>query len=171
MSNGPLPSLVGGALLRRAALSDAPALGALRALLRAEAAPNAVDALEAFERSCTAYFTRELSRAEPILRAWVACDDERVVATAVLMILPTLPRLGSNGIFDGRVRDVYVRPTHRRRGIARALMALVLDEARALHIDRLSLGASVMGRPLYEALGFVTKRDEMLYEGRALARA
>ncbi len=164
MSNRPLPSSVGGALLRRATLADAPALGALRALMRAEAASHAADVIGSFEHSCTAYFTHELSRAEPLLRAWVACAGECVVATAVLMILPTLPRLGSKGVLDGRVRDVYVRPTHRRRGIARALMALVLDEARVLGIDRLSLGASAMGRPLYESLDFVTKRDEMIYE-------
>ncbi len=164
MSNRPLPSSIGGTLLRRATLADAPVLGALRAMMRAEAGTYAPDVVETFQRSCTAYFTRDLSRAEPNLRAWVASDAERVVGTAVLMILPTLPRLGGVGAVDGRVRDVYVLPTHRRRGIARALMALVLDEARALRIDRLSLGASAMGRSLYESLGFVTKRDEMLYE-------
>ncbi|MBC5824584.1 MAG: GNAT family N-acetyltransferase [Candidatus Eremiobacteraeota bacterium] len=141
-------------------------LGTLRAQMRAEGSAQARDAIEAFERSCAAYFTREFSRAEPNVRAWVACDSEHVVATAVLMILPTLPRLDSQGAVDGRVRDVYVLPTHRRRGIARALMALVLDEARTLRVDRLSLGASVMGRPLYESLGFVAKRDEMVYERR-----
>ncbi len=165
MSNRPLPSSVGGTLLRRATLADAPMLGALRAMMRAEAGTHAPEIVEAFERSCAAYFTRDLSRAEPNLRAWVASDAERIVATAVLMILPTLPRLG--GAVDGRVRDVYVLPTHRRRGIARALLALVLDEALGLRMDRLSLGASAMGRPLYESLGFVTKRDEMLYEPQA----
>ncbi len=166
MSNRPLQAPVGGALLRRATPADAPVLGTLRAMMRAEGGAHAPDTIERFERSCAAYFTDAFSRAEPHLRAWVACDAERVVGAAVLMILPTLPRLGSTGSVDGRVRDVYVLPTHRRRGIARALMARVLEEARTLRIDRLSLGASAIGRPLYESLGFVTKRDEMVYEGR-----
>ncbi len=144
MSERPLMLSVASVQLRRATLADAPVLGALRAAMRAE------------------NFARDLSRAMPVLRAWVGCDAGRVIATAVLMILPTLPRLGSAGSVDGRVRDVYVLPTHRRRGIARALMALVLDEARALRIDRLSLGASAMGRPLYESLGFISKSDEMI---------
>ncbi len=164
MRERPLAPLSAEVSLRRATRGDAPVLGAMRAALRAETAAQQGPAIDAFARLCEAYFARELARAEPILRAWLACEDGRVVGTAVLMIIPTLPRLGSDTSVDGRVRDVYVIPTRRRHGIARALMATVLDEVRALRIDRLSLGASVMGRPLYESLGFVPKRDEMVYE-------
>lgn len=158
---GPIPVEVS---LRRATSDDAPVLGAMRAALRAESSAHEAAAIDAFARSCEAYFARELGRAQTILRAWLACEGQRVIGTAVLMMVPTLPRLGSEGTVDGRVRDLYVMPTHRRRGVARALMAAVLSEAGALRIDRLSLGTSVMGRPLYESLGFVTKRDEMVYE-------
>ncbi|MBC5803133.1 MAG: hypothetical protein GIX03_09120, partial [Candidatus Eremiobacteraeota bacterium] len=90
MSYRPSSWSAGGTQLRRATLGDAHVLGTLRAQMRAEGSAQARDAIEAFERSCAAYFTREFSRAEPNVRAWVACDSEHVVATAVLMILPTL---------------------------------------------------------------------------------
>ncbi|MDQ2859122.1 MAG: GNAT family N-acetyltransferase [Candidatus Eremiobacteraeota bacterium] len=162
MSEPPL-SRIGGTTLRRANAADATTLGTLRAAMSSERTRCDEAASRAFAATCASFFARELTRSEPFLRVWVASDDERIVATAALTTYRTLPRLASVGEVDGRVRDVYVVPEYRRRGIARALMALVLDEARSLSVDRLALGASVMGRPLYETLGFVSKTDEMLY--------
>jgi GNAT superfamily N-acetyltransferase len=72
--------------------------------------------------------------------------------------------LGSGGgETDGRVREVYVVPAYRRRGIARTLVGLALAEAKAAGVDRVTLGASAMGRALYASLGFVAKPDEMVY--------
>jgi hypothetical protein len=39
-----------------------------------------------------------------------------------------------------------------------------IDHAEARNVARLMLGASSMGRALYESLGFVAKSDEMLYD-------
>jgi GNAT superfamily N-acetyltransferase len=117
-----------------------------------------------YERACLSFFERELAQ-PTFLRSWVAERGGEVVGGASLTVLPTLPRFGRafSGV-DGRVRDVYVAPAHRRQGVARALMAAVMTEAERLRVDRLTLGASSMGRPLYHQLGFELKTDEMHYD-------
>lgn len=52
------------------------------------------------------------------------------------------------------VWGVFVCPAHRRQGIASALMRRSLDDMRRLGYSRVLLHASVMGGPVYEALGF-----------------
>lgn len=122
--------------------------------------------LARFEASCTDFFARELAAREPFVRAWLAFELERpehALGTATLTLVPTLPRFGDDGpLLDARVRNVYVVPEARRRGIARALMRAIMDDVTALGIGRLTLGTSVQGRPLYEELGFVPKADEMV---------
>jgi GNAT superfamily N-acetyltransferase len=87
------------------------------------------------------------------------------VGTAALLVYRTLPRVGGRGTpgrrIDGRIRNVRVEPAYRRRGIAAALLREATAEAERLGVDRLALGTSTMGRPLYESLGWVDKNDEM----------
>jgi len=97
------------------------------------------------------------------LRAWIAFDGERAVGSGCLMLLPALPRIGQAVPLDGRVRNVYVDPDYRRRGIALALMREALAEAERRRVDRLVLGTSDQGRALYERLGFTAKEDEMIF--------
>jgi GNAT superfamily N-acetyltransferase len=54
----------------------------------------------------------------------------------------------------GYVLNVYVEPEHRRRGLARKLMAAAGDEARRRGIRYMILHATAEGRPLYEDLGW-----------------
>jgi GNAT superfamily N-acetyltransferase len=55
----------------------------------------------------------------------------------------------------GRIRRVYVRPAWRNRGIGRALVTALVDEART-HFTRVRLRAENAGAArLYESMGFV----------------
>jgi len=116
-----------------------------------------------YGRACRALFERELAQ-PTFLHSWVAERNGEVVGGASLTVVPTLPRFGRpfTGV-DGRVRDVYVAPELRRQGVARALMAIVMAQAERLQVDRLTLGASDMGRPLYLQLGFEFNGREMHY--------
>ena len=82
-----------------------------------------------------------------------------------LSVAPGYPRLDVAGVKpEGRIRSVYVHPTWRGRGIARRLMLAAIAESQRLGVVRLTLGASPMGRALYESLGFRAKGDEMAYD-------
>lgn len=150
--------------IRRATVSDAEELGRMRASSAFERHAGDAPSRSEYQRVCTGFFAAQLADERSFLRSWIALRDGAVAGSASLSIFPTLPRYGHPfGGVDGRVRDVYVEPRFRRSGVARALMQAVLSEARALAIDRLTLGSSSMGRTLYKSLGFVAKSDEMVY--------
>ena len=58
------------------------------------------------------------------------------------------------------MQSVYVVPAARRRGVAHALMAAILEYARSARLIRLTLRPSDVARGLYESLGFAAL-DEM----------
>jgi GNAT superfamily N-acetyltransferase len=91
---------------------------------------------------------------------WLAVDDAGdVIAGAGVHIKPQLPRISRDG---ARVVtaplplavNVYTEPAWRGRGIARALMKVLMEWATEQGADRLVLHASDAGRPLYLSLEF-----------------
>ncbi len=151
--------------LRTAGAADAALLGTMRAAQQAEIEGDCDPAeVVRYARECTDFFARELATAPLWIYAWIAVvDGADVAGVAVLTLAPAMPRLGLVFGPDGRIRDVYVEPRHRRRGIARALTRAAIDRATLLGVSRLTLGTSKAGRPLYESLGFIDRRDEMVY--------
>ncbi len=60
---------------------------------------------------------------------------------------------------SGTVLGVYTVPQYRGCGIATKLMQMLIADARAQQLDRIVLGATKMGRPVYEKLGFVPQHS------------
>ncbi|XVU30529.1 GNAT family N-acetyltransferase [Actinoplanes sp. CA-054009] len=95
------------------------------------------------------------------MKVWVA--DDAICTVAVVPAALTLRTVWL-------IRDLYVRPASRRRGLARALLAAVEEEARAGGAHRLSLQtetANVRAIDLYATSGFaalteVTVMDDVL---------
>lgn len=176
-----------GALVRPATVADAAALGAMRAAQQAELAGGTAYAagIAAYADACTAFFARELGRPDAWVLGWIAtagtgtgdAADAAPAGSAVLTLAPGMPRFEpgrsghAHGSPDGRIRSIYVVPAARRRGLARALTLAAIAEAERRGVGRLMLGASDAGRPLYEALGFVAKGDEMVYAPAAAPEA
>jgi GNAT superfamily N-acetyltransferase len=91
---------------------------------------------------------------------WFAIAGEgTVIAGAGAHIRPQLPRVSHDHL---RIEDapaplavnVYTETQWRGRGVARALMRVLMEWATAQGADRVVLHASDAGRPLYESLGF-----------------
>ena len=78
----------------------------------------------------------------------------------VVLWLDLPPNMHTTVPRRGYLLNMYVEPTHRRRGLARVLVDEALFVCRASGVDAVSLHASDAGRPLYEALGF-TSTNEM----------
>ena len=97
---------------------------------------------------------------------WITTDGDRPVASAGIMILDWAPHfLDPAGEYRGYVLNVYVIPDYRRRGLARALVQLCLDEARSRKIRVVALHASSAGRPVYEGLGFRATSEMYFVDG------
>jgi GNAT superfamily N-acetyltransferase len=153
--------------IRRASPSDAHDLARLRvALAVSENNPGIETQTERadYHARCAAYFATRLPSER--LFVWVAEVDGDVVASAAMLVHESLPRSYSRdsvlGVpLDARLRSVFVEERVRRRGIARALVVEAIEYARKLGCFRITLGASQMGRALYDSLGFVALEREM----------
>ena len=67
---------------------------------------------------------------------------------------------------------LYVDPRFHRRGIARALLALLEDEARDRGIDALTTDASLVSHPLFAATGYdVVAWEDVVRNGESFRRA
>jgi GNAT superfamily N-acetyltransferase len=97
--------------------------------------------------------------------AWLVeeTDTGAIVAGGGLSVLPWPP--GPSYPIDrlAFVYNVYVEPTHRRRGLARRVMEAIHEFCRAHGIRSIALNASEDGRPLYEALGYQVTASPMMF--------
>jgi GNAT superfamily N-acetyltransferase len=59
----------------------------------------------------------------------------------------------------GYILNLYVEPVYRGRGVAKAMMARAEERFRELGVTYEILHATVMGRPLYEKLGWVATTE------------
>jgi len=94
--------------------------------------------------------------ARPDLTVYVADVEDVVVGTATAMMMPNMTYTCAPTLF---VEAVVVRPTHRRRGIATAMMQRILADAQAAGCNKVQLlshkrHASDGAHRLYSALGF-----------------
>jgi len=92
---------------------------------------------------------------------WLAEVEGEVVAGVGVFLHRLLPRRDDLGLRqEAYVVNVDTEPAHRRRGISRRLMEEVIEWSRSHGLTRITLHASVHGRPMYESLGF-TPTNEM----------
>src|SRR5215831_16392671 len=95
---------------------------------------------------------------------WLAiAENGMVVAGAGVQVRTLLPRPETDVAREALVVNVYVQPVYRRHGLARRLMADILAWSHEQGIERVSLHASSMGRPLYESLGFAPSNEFVIY--------
>lgn len=82
-----------------------------------------------------------------------------VVAGAGVLWQDLPPNADTGLTVRAYVLNVYVRPDHRGRRLARRLVEHLLAECAARGVRLVSLHASEAGRPTYEALGFTPTNE------------
>lgn len=154
----PTPAGRHGFTVRPAGMDDLPALAHHRSAMFRDMRQLAPDSESSLTDATATYLRDAMPRGEYL--AWVAQDVEgHVVGGAGVQLRPILPRPrpGSSDLEmgpEGLVVNVYVEPPWRQRGVARALMTMLLGALATRGIRRIVLHASDEGRPLYERLGF-----------------
>ena len=58
--------------------------------------------------------------------------------------------------------NVYTKADYRRKGIARKLVRMLIDEAKEKGVTEISLDATDLGKLLYESLGFCKSEECMV---------
>src|SRR5262247_2010987 len=149
--------------IRYATIEDAPVIARHRAAMFRDMGDLSGDDVAQIENAAFAYIRQMM--AERRYLGWLAELQGEIVAGCGLIISQLLPRPGAiEGGAQALIVNVYCEPEHRRRGLARALMAAMLEWCKRERIAKVVLHASRDGRPLYESLGFV-QTNEMRWQG------
>lgn len=98
-----------------------------------------------------------------VYQGWIADTDAGdVAAGGGLIVIPWPPGPMSMDPRCGFIFNVYTQPAHRKHGLARRMMDAMHEYCRAEGIERVMLNASVFGKPLYEAMGYVVASEPMM---------
>jgi GNAT superfamily N-acetyltransferase len=98
------------------------------------------------------YYRRHASDPQCIIV--VAQAGVGLVGCAGLIVEEKPPHAKRLRNISGYVLSVYIEAEYRGRGIARALMERIREEAIARGVTRMALHASGFGLPLYRSLGY-----------------
>ncbi len=86
-------------------------------------------------------------------QVFIALDGDEVIGTAIISTVDDYRAFALN-LVSAHVNAVFVKARYRRQGIARRLMRLAIDWARARGCVRVRLRTSDDGQALYVSLGF-----------------
>lgn len=130
-------------------MSDVPTFIEMRiAQLLEEGAADTCDLRPALHD----YYKRHL--ADDTFVSWLAIHGGTIVGTSGLSIVEKPPYFGCPTGRIGLISSMFVTPELRRQGVARDLLARIVDEAKARRCGTIQITASDMGVPLYASYGF-----------------
>ncbi|MBC3917072.1 GNAT family N-acetyltransferase [Undibacterium sp. CY18W] len=92
----------------------------------------------------------------------LAENNGEIIAGAGIALLDWGPTRDDPNPYRARIVNVFTVATMRRQGIARSLVANLLKQAEQQGIKTFSLAASEDGFALYQELGFLPYKNEML---------
>ena len=130
----------------------------IQVLLAANQLPEGTD-MTAVETASRDYYRAAL--ADGSHAAWLVFDGDTWIGAGGVSFYRIMPTYHNPSGRRAYLMNIYTRPDYRRRGIARHMVDLLVGEARQRGITAISLEATDMGRPLYEAYGFVQMPSEM----------
>jgi GNAT superfamily N-acetyltransferase len=111
------------------------------------------------EKSLYDYFNESITKDE--FAAWLAIDNEKIVATSGVsfyMVPPSFKNITGKVAY---IMNMYTISDYRRQGIAAILFEKIINEAKDRGYNRITLNATNQGRPLYEKFGFKELSNEM----------
>ena len=106
------------------------------------------------------YVLQSLPKGE--FTAWVAEAKSQVIATGGLVYCQKVPHGRNLSGREGFVLNMYTLPEWRGRGIATALMEVIVQHVRQQGITCIRLHASEDGAGIYTKLGFRPDNTEMV---------
>lgn len=108
------------------------------------------------------YYIRHM--ADKTFVSWLAFDGEKMIATSGMSFIEKPPYFGCPNGKIGLLSSMYTSREYRRQGIARELLARVVNEAKEYGCGSVQITASDMGVLLYSDFGFVRNGNFMQYK-------
>lgn len=144
---------------RKAIITDVPNLVRLRQqqLLEEGAVPT-MDLGPAL----TDYFKTNISNGSYV--SWLGISGGEIIATSGMAFMQKPPYYGNETGYIGLLSSMYTVEGHRRKGIAKHLLGLVIQEAKEYGCKVVQLTASEVGTYLYRDFGFQERPRFMQYQ-------
>ena len=108
------------------------------------------------------YYNRHLS--DGTFVSFLAVDGDKIVGTSGMSFVEKPPYFSCPSGKLGLLSSMYTDTNYRRQGIAKKLLSLVVEAARAYGCDTVQITASDMGVLLYKDFGFVKNENFMQYK-------
>lgn len=113
-------------------------------------------------REVTAIYVRKALFDGRVL-IWLAFDGVDAVACGAANIYERLPYRGNLSGQEWYISNMYTQTAHRRRGIAKAMVKAIQQEARERCVERVWLEASSDGAAVYQQSGFTPLQNAMVW--------
>ena len=88
-------------------------------------------------------------------------ENGEPVACASLCYFSMMPTFSHPTGKRAHLMNVYVKKDFRRKGFAKKMLELLIEEAKSRKVTEISLDATEKGRPLYESMGFCSNDSAM----------
>ena len=88
-------------------------------------------------------------------------ENVEPVACENLCYLSMMPTFSHPTGKRAHLMNVYVKKDFRRKGLAKKMLELLIEEAKSRKVTEISLDATEKGRPLYESMGFSSNASAM----------
>lgn len=108
------------------------------------------------------YYNRHM--ADGTFVSWLSMDGETMVGTSGMSFVEKPPYFSCPSGKIGLLSSMYTLEAYRRKGIAKELLARVVDEAKRYGCGAVQITASDMGVLLYSDFGFVKNGNFMQYK-------
>ena len=133
-------------IIRKATISDIDTLIKLRLFYLTEHFGDIGETEKQIVDTLNEYYSAHLQKD---FSAFLAEENGSIIACAFLIVQekPANPRFPTGK--TGLLLNVYTKPDFRRRGIADALIKVVIKEARQLNLSYIELTATEAGEKLY----------------------
>ncbi len=92
----------------------------------------------------------------------LAMDGDRVIGCATICYMYIMPTFSHPSGKRAHLMNVYTMKEWQRRGIAKTMVSMLIDEAWKRGATEISLDATEEGRPLYRKLGFTDSTEGMV---------
>lgn len=125
--------------------------------LRAEGATEDID----LRPNLKDYYNRHL--ADGTFVSWIALDGEKTVGTSGISFVEKPPYFSCPSGKIALLPSMFTADDYRRKGIAKHLLAKVIDEAKNFGCSVVQITASDMGVLLYTDFGFKKNGNFMQY--------
>ena len=150
----------GSPIVREASPNDIPEILRQRRRMYEDMHYNNAVALDTMISLSSDYLKTAMT--DGSFRAWLAADQDRVVAGGAVVISPWPAHPYDLQCRRATILNVYTDPKYRRRGIARQVLQTMIAWCKREAFARVTLHASDEGRHLYESLGFEPSNEMRL---------